>query len=120
TVRSDLRLVRIVYEEQESDNSPLLTDIPLDFAVAIHFSAPLSTASLNEAFSLSGPQAEQVTFSLTDAGKKLRLQSDQPLPYLTRYNLILSDELTGARSEEHSSELQSREKTVCRLQLQKI
>lgn len=100
TVRSDLRLVRIVYEEQESDNSPLLTDIPLDFAVTIHFSAPLSTASLNEAFSLSGPQAEQVTFSLTDAGKTLRLQSDQPLPYLTRYNLILSDELTGAEGEK--------------------
>src|SRR5690606_32478111 len=99
TVRSDLRLVRIVYEEQESDNT-LLTDIPLDFAVAIHFSAPLSTASLNKAFSLSGPQAEQVTFSLTDAGKTLRLQSDKPLPYLTRYNLTLSDELTGTEGEK--------------------
>ncbi|RZF61786.1 glucoamylase family protein [Sphingobacterium corticibacterium] len=100
TRKSDIEILGIEYNGEERDNSNLLTNIPLDFSIDIHLSVAVSTASVGEAFKLIGPDTEQVAFSLLNNGKTISLHSNQPLPYLTKYILTLSDALTGRDGEK--------------------
>src|SRR5690606_41673382 len=67
-------------------------------------------ASLSSIGQIAGYQAEQI---LRDGA----IPGELPTPSLQRFTLLINMPVALERSEEHTSELQSRENLVCRLLL---
>jgi hypothetical protein len=76
------------------------TDVPLDMDLQIEFSKPLNTESVNSAsVALTGPASSALSFHFSDDKKTLTVTTASTLRDLTRYTLVLSNDITGASDE---------------------
>jgi len=76
-----------------------IADVPLNLPITINFSAPINTASLEGAASITGPDAGALMFSYSDDNHAVHITSASPLRYLTKYQFSLSQTLEGALGE---------------------
>lgn len=102
TEQTDLRVISIEAGGESSGTSEVITNVPLALDMNIRFSAPLSEASLQNAISISGTGTVGIQLSLADNGQLLQLTSTEPLSYLSKYTLSISNALQGQGGEGFS------------------
>src|SRR5690606_40191276 len=84
-----------------------------NFTLSLHDALPICVPLVTY-FYLNGESGRRKDATL------ISRNTDPPFPLSLRYSAVFAPgEGTGPRSEEHTSELQSRENLVCRLLLEK-
>jgi hypothetical protein len=101
TVVSELKITALKIGDQLVTTSDRIIDVPLSsLTLEIDFSASLNTASITKTnIQVLGPPMLPVSFSLQNFDKKLIISVLQPLQGLTRYRLLISDQVTGTAGE---------------------
>lgn len=99
TLTADIEVVAIEFAGEEVGSGELLMNAPLDLDISIKLSASVTQNSAQRAVNITGPNATNVQITLEDNNQTIRLASSQPLPYLRRYLLSVSDELVGVGGE---------------------
>jgi hypothetical protein len=97
TVLGALEIVSVTIEGEEIPATGRILNVPLNLAMEIGFSVPMSQTALAEAVSLPG--SPELEFSFSDENKTVRITSPENLRYLNRYELSISDQLVGQQGE---------------------
>ncbi len=102
TVAGGLVLESIVIDGLAVTDASRLTEVPLTLDMALRFSVPLNETSVQGAVQVSGISSGGLRVSLSPDKHEIHLVSSQPLDYLTRYTLTISDGLKGADGQVFS------------------
>lgn len=95
TLVGGLTIDSIEIGETVAETTGRLTDVPLNLDMTLQFSDPLLEESVQNAFNLSGKVGAVIQVSLSEDKKTLQLTTAQPLEYLSKYELTISDALRG-------------------------
>jgi hypothetical protein len=74
-------------------------DVPLNLAMTINFSAPLTETAIKSAAALEGASVPPLQFSLSNSNQTVTITSAAPLKYLSKYKFTLSNSFKGALGE---------------------
>lgn len=102
TVLGALEILSIRVSGEEVGEGNILHDFPLDFSMALNFSAPVDLESLKSATDLSGPNVPALQFVSSNNDQTVEISGSSDLRYLTKYEFEISDDLTGAEGEPFS------------------
>ncbi|MEM9673134.1 MAG: glucoamylase family protein [Bacteroidota bacterium] len=97
TTLGDLELISVTAGGEEVPATGRTLDVLLNLSLTLNFSVPVSQSSVTEAVRLSG--APELEFNFSDENKTVNITSSNNLDYLTRYDLTVSDQLTGEQGE---------------------
>lgn len=82
TALGDLLIVSLEIGGSPVPETGRILDTPLDFTMTVHFSLPVDETSLNNAMSLSGPNAPSLESVLSDNNQTASITGTAPLKYL--------------------------------------
>ncbi len=91
----DLTVISLEVDGEKVGNTGRITEVPLSLDLTIHFSSPIQEESIQDAIRLSGPTPAPVQASLSTNKQVLHLSTAQPLDYLSKYQLTISEVLQG-------------------------
>lgn len=103
TQRGTLTVTSVKIGGQTANNTNRIINIPLELNVELTFSTPVNTTSLENAVSVSGLSAENLSFTYSEENRKVIITSTEPLEHLKRHSLILAGSLEGNNGEDFSS-----------------
>lgn len=103
TLGEQVRLLSIKVGDHtiSSDVSPI-TDVPLELDMTLHFSTTLAEESIEDAILLSGVRTESLHVTLTSDKRSIYIKAKQPLPYLKKYELAISEVLKGTDGQSYA------------------
>lgn len=93
TVGGALKLETIEINGHPQENALRITEVPLTLDIVLRFSAPLDASTVQGAVRLAGSSAGNLRVTLSADKREIFLSAAQPLDYLTRYTLTVSDGL---------------------------
>ncbi len=99
TKMADLIATEIKVGDQNVTALNRAADIPLDLSLSMQFSSPVDPASLKETLEFTGPNASGLSMAFSDENRKVLITTTAPLRHLSRYQLSVSNSLTGAAGE---------------------
>jgi hypothetical protein len=102
TTAEDLEVISLEIGGLPISGTSRILDVPLDLTIAIHFNIPVNEATVNDAMSITGPNAPALNFTLSDNDQTATFTGAAPLKYLSRYTFTLSNELKGSQGESFS------------------
>lgn len=99
TVMGTLSIVSITVDDQSMLANDRITDVALEATWTIVFSIAVGAESLDNSINLSGSGSNDIQTSLSADGKTATVTVDDPLTYLSKYTLSISDDLKGIGGE---------------------
>lgn len=102
TVGGALVVEAIEINGNSQEDASRITEAPLTLDLVLRFSAPLDAATVQDAVRLSGSPAGNLRATLSADKREIHLATTQPLAYLTRYTLTVSDGLKDAEGQAFS------------------
>lgn len=102
TIFGDLALESIEIGGAPAGNGPRITEVPLTLDLALRFTVPLEASSVQGAVGVSGVPSGGLQVSLSADKHEIHVVATQPLDYLTRYTLTVSEGLKGEDGQAFS------------------
>lgn len=101
TALEDLQILSMKIGGEEVGTPNKVTDVPLDLAMTLDFSAAVTETALKNAVTFTGPAATLV-YAFSNENKTVAITSAAPLKYLTKYVFTIAGSLKGADGESFS------------------
>lgn len=90
TAPAQIALTAVKIGGKDASAGGRIIGVPRDLLMEFTFSSPVSVDAFKEAFSLTGPDATKLSFTLSDDEKTIRIVSEAPLAYLRKYAVSIS------------------------------
>src|SRR5690606_28924462 len=102
TIFGDLALEAVEIDGTPAGNNPRLTEVPLTLDIVLRFTVPLDESSVQGAVGVSGVPTGGLQVSLSSDKREIHVKATQPLDYLTKYELTVSEGLQGEDGQAFS------------------
>ncbi|HSI76098.1 MAG TPA: glucoamylase family protein [Lunatimonas sp.] len=99
TIRDDLRLISLEFEDAEVTRTGRIVEVPLDFTLKLNFSKPVDRESMIHSVNLVGFESIPMTYRFEEDDKTIYVENPQSLEDFKKYPIVISSELIGAQNE---------------------
>ncbi|MCC5927939.1 MAG: Ig-like domain-containing protein [Cyclobacteriaceae bacterium] len=99
TLANALQLVSVTFDESIETRAGRIVDVPLNFRAEILFSDKIDVETLPGALRITGTGAVSFTTTYDEDHKKVIIEGNAPLRYLTRYRLEIRNTIKGTSEQ---------------------
>ena len=96
TAAGELVLESMLINEEDVKSQDVVSNVPLNLDVVLNFSVAVNRNTFENAFSLSGENVPDISYAYSNNDQTIRLTSQTPLEYLSKYAFKVSKNLTSA------------------------
>lgn len=100
TVLGNLEIETFSIKEAEALGNNLSQKVPVDFEANLTFNYPIDPIIAEENIKLDGPQSNALSFSFSEENRKVTIQSESSLEFISKYTLQIGSEIRGSQGEK--------------------